>query len=227
MTGIDLASVERLRAATDLAITVAGGITTIEEICTLSRLGLDVQLGMSLYTGRISLAQAFIEALNWKSDLLPTITQNKAGQVLMLGYSNRASLERTFLTNSMHYYSRSRGRLWMKGETSGHVQTVIRLRADCDRDTVLATVDARGPACHLGTDSCFGDLTFTLTGLRDQIQTASRREPATGAESTRDEIVKDAADCLETMAVRLVDRGVTFEQVLRELKSRYWRRRCS
>jgi phosphoribosyl-ATP pyrophosphohydrolase/phosphoribosyl-AMP cyclohydrolase len=225
MTGIDINLVRRLRAATDNQLTVAGGIATMDELRELSGLGLDVQLGMALYTGRIDLAQAFIETLNWRSELLPTITQNPAGQVLMLGYSNRASLGKTFATGAMHYYSRSRGRLWMKGETSGHTQTLIRLRADCDRDTILATAIQQGPACHLGTDSCFGDLDVNLAVLGSLVEASGHRRSTPGAAASGDELVHEAADLLEALAARLAEHGVSVEAVLQELKSRYWRRR--
>jgi phosphoribosyl-ATP pyrophosphohydrolase/phosphoribosyl-AMP cyclohydrolase len=79
------------------------------------------------------------------------------GQVLMVAAADREALERTVATGEMHYRSRSRG-LWHKGATSGHVQRVVQLLADCDGDAVLARVHPAGPACHTGAVTCFGDV---------------------------------------------------------------------
>ena len=76
-------------------------------------------------------------------------------QVLMVAYMNREAYEMTLATGRMTYYSRSRHALWIKGETSGHFQTVKELRIDCDNDTILALVDQTGAACHTGSRSCF------------------------------------------------------------------------
>lgn len=90
--------------------------------------------------------------------LVPVVTQDAAtGTVLMLAYMDREALERTLATGEMHYHSRRRG-LWHKGATSGNVQRVIALRADCDRDALLALVAPAGPACHTGETSCFAPL---------------------------------------------------------------------
>jgi phosphoribosyl-AMP cyclohydrolase / phosphoribosyl-ATP pyrophosphohydrolase len=88
--------------------------------------------------------------------LVPVVAQDAAsGEVLMLAWADREALERTRDTGDAHYYSRSRQALWRKGETSGHVQRVRAIRADCDRDAVLYLVDQTGPACHTGERSCF------------------------------------------------------------------------
>lgn len=91
-----------------------------------------------------------------KSPLIPAIVQEEStGQVLMLAYMNRESLEKTLETGETWFYSRSRGALWHKGETSGHRQKVQQLFYDCDEDTILALVEQTGPACHTGAHSCF------------------------------------------------------------------------
>jgi phosphoribosyl-AMP cyclohydrolase / phosphoribosyl-ATP pyrophosphohydrolase len=91
--------------------------------------------------------------------LIPVVTQEVSSQaVLMMAWANRDSLELTLRTGFMHYWSRSRGALWKKGETSGHLQAIVSLHADCDGDTVLARVRAEGPACHTGEETCFGGL---------------------------------------------------------------------
>jgi phosphoribosyl-ATP pyrophosphohydrolase/phosphoribosyl-AMP cyclohydrolase len=88
--------------------------------------------------------------------LVPCIVQDwDSGEVLMLAYMNADALARTQETGEMHFFSRSRNELWHKGETSGNVQRVRALRYDCDGDTLLALVDAAGPACHTGERTCF------------------------------------------------------------------------
>lgn len=91
-----------------------------------------------------------------KGELLPAIVQEAAtGQVLMLAYMNRESLQKTLETGYTWFYSRSRQTLWNKGATSGHLQRVLSICGDCDDDTLLLTVEQTGPACHTGAHSCF------------------------------------------------------------------------
>ncbi len=94
--------------------------------------------------------------------LIPAIAQDAAtGEVLMLAWMNAAAVARTLETGRVTYWSRSRQAFWVKGETSGHVQRLVELRVDCDRDCLLALVDQEGPACHTNRRSCF------YTALRD------------------------------------------------------------
>jgi phosphoribosyl-AMP cyclohydrolase len=96
------------------------------------------------------------ESLFLKSDLLPAIVQEAStGEVLMLAYMNKESLARTLDSGYTWFFSRSRGKLWNKGETSGHVQRVLSVTADCDCDTLLVKVEQTGAACHTGSHSCF------------------------------------------------------------------------
>jgi phosphoribosyl-AMP cyclohydrolase len=91
-----------------------------------------------------------------EAGLVPVVAQSRAtGQVLMLAWANREALEATQATGYAHYWSRSRGSLWKKGDTSGHLQNVVALHLDCDNDAVLYVVDQTGPACHTGEVSCF------------------------------------------------------------------------
>ena len=88
--------------------------------------------------------------------LLPVITtERKSGNVLMLAYVNLEALNRTLNTGFAHYWSRSRSKLWKKGEESGHVQRIQEIRVDCDGDTLIYVVDQTGPACHTGEETCF------------------------------------------------------------------------
>jgi phosphoribosyl-AMP cyclohydrolase len=88
--------------------------------------------------------------------LIPAILQDHAtGEVLMFAFMNRVSVEKTIETGLCHYYSRSRQKLWLKGETSGHLQKVISVATDCDKDVLLIKIDQTGVACHDGYRSCF------------------------------------------------------------------------
>lgn len=88
--------------------------------------------------------------------LLPAIAQqHDSGKVLMLAWMNREAIEETLATGRVCYWSRSRSKLWRKGESSGQVQDLVEMRLDCDGDTLLLLVDQTGPACHTGRESCF------------------------------------------------------------------------
>ena len=96
-----------------------------------------------------------------EAGLLPAVAQDAAtGEVLMLAWMNAEAVARTLETGRVTYWSRSRQALWVKGETSGHVQTLVEMRIDCDRDALLVLVDQVGPACHTNRRSCF------YTGVR-------------------------------------------------------------
>ncbi len=99
----------------------------------------------------------FLDQLKWNADgLIPAIVQeHRTGRVLMMAWMNKASLEKTMETRRTWFWSRSRNKYWMKGESSGHVQVVRDLAFDCDGDTLLIQVEQTGAACHEGYQSCF------------------------------------------------------------------------
>jgi phosphoribosyl-ATP pyrophosphohydrolase/phosphoribosyl-AMP cyclohydrolase len=110
---------------------------------------------------------AEIAAIDWaKGDgLVPAIVQHAdTGAVLMLGYMNVEALEHSLASRRVTFFSRSRQRLWVKGETSGHFIALERVAADCDRDTLLVTGRPEGPVCHTGTATCFADDTVPGVG---------------------------------------------------------------
>ncbi len=247
MTGIDMGLVERLRASVKCRLVVAGGVSTLEEIVALERLGCDVQLGMALYTGKIALKDAFIECLDWKKvELVTVVAQAETGEVLMVGYANREAFEKTFSGGKLTFWSRSRNVLWTKGETSGNTLDVVRLRVDCDRDTVLATVRPNGPACHTGAWTCFqttadrpysldylqsviadrfanpkpGSYTATLTPERVREKIEEEAEELVEADG-KDEVVWEVADLLYFMNVLMHREGVSWKDVRDELDRRH------
>ncbi|MCL2472246.1 MAG: phosphoribosyl-ATP diphosphatase [Treponema sp.] len=250
MTGIDIAQVKKLREAVSCSITAAGGVSMLGEIEMLAGMGCDVQLGMALYTGKISLASAFVQSLNWAKGvqgdhpLLPMIAQSEDGQVLMTGFTDRDALYETFIRGKLCFHSRSRDRLWMKGEKSGNVLRLVRLRADCDRDTILAVVKPAGPVCHTGAWSCFstgrrftweylqsviaerfrnpvpGSYTATLDAelVREKLMEEAKELCAAG---THEELIWEAADLIYFATALITRADVSVEEILTELERRH------
>ncbi|NND09191.1 MAG: bifunctional phosphoribosyl-AMP cyclohydrolase/phosphoribosyl-ATP diphosphatase HisIE [Saprospiraceae bacterium] len=98
--------------------------------------------------------------------IIPAIVQDaRSGQVIMLGFMNEESLKHTLISNKVTFFSRSKQRLWTKGETSGHYLNLREVKVDCDKDTLLILADPAGPACHLLTDTCFGNEKYGLSFL--------------------------------------------------------------
>lgn len=156
MEGMDKEVVAALRDKLSRPLTVAGGIADTEEVLSLADAGVDIQVGMALYTGKIDLNKAFIGSLKFDDKgLIPTVVQNQFGDVLMVAYSNRESLQKALTEGEGIYFSRSRQSIWKKGETSGNTQRLISCRADCDRDSIVFRVEQSGAACHNGSYTCF------------------------------------------------------------------------
>jgi len=130
-----------------------------------------------------------------ENGLVPCVVQDaRTGEVLTLAYMNEEALERTRTTGETHFWSRSRNELWHKGETSGNVQKVRRLRYDCDADALVALVDPAGPACHTGERSCFyrGDMEpSTGEALATLERTISERKASPKPKSYTAELLSD------------------------------------
>ncbi|MDR1363293.1 MAG: bifunctional phosphoribosyl-AMP cyclohydrolase/phosphoribosyl-ATP diphosphatase HisIE [Spirochaetaceae bacterium] len=247
MGGADIDAVKKLRGAVSCSLTVAGGISTLDEVETISALGCDVQLGMALYTGKIKLADAFSVSLNWNKavdGLLPVIAQSYDGQVLMTGFTDKEALLETFKRGNVCFHSRTRNCLWMKGENSGNTMKLLRLRADCDRDALLAVVVPSGPVCHTGAWSCFEtERRFTLQYLQEIIDERLRSAPAGSytasltdelvrrkimeeayevcTAKTHDEFAWEAADLIYHTLVLLSKENMHIDEVLTELDRRH------
>ncbi len=161
MQGTALERVRELVAAAGRCkLTIAGGVTTAAEIAELDRLGVDAQVGMALYTGRIDLGDAFAAPLtsDRPDGLWATVVVDEHGRALGQCWSNPESLREAMRTRTGVYWSRTRG-LWRKGESSGATQRLLAVDADCDRDALRFTVEQHGPGfCHEGTASCWGEL---------------------------------------------------------------------
>lgn len=245
--GTDLELAKKVvEAAGDARVTWAGGITTAAEIAALDALGADAQVGMALYTGRLPLHEAFLAPVTSDRDdgLIPTVVADRAGHGLGLVYSSAESVRHALEAGVGAYHSRSRGGLWVKGETSGATQRLVRIDVDCDRDALRFVVEQAGSGfCHLGTEGCFGDLDglpaleSTLIGRRESAPTGSYtkrllddpellasklREEAEelAAADDADHVVEEAADLLYFALVKLVSRGRGLDDVARVLDRR-------
>ncbi len=129
-----------------------------------------------------------IDALAWdkQQGLLPAIVQDAGNhRVLMLGYMDRAALDATLATGRVTFYSRSKQRLWMKGESTGNVLALVSLEADCDADTLLVQARPAGPTCHLGRPSCFPEAPGAFLPQLDALVARRERERPEGSYSTR------------------------------------------
>ena len=247
MQGTNMDYVKQLRDAVHCRVVAAGGISSVEEIAQLEKMHCDVQLGMALYTNKVNLTDAFIACLDFeKSPLIPVIAQSMNGDVLMQGYANADAFHKTFEGKKLTFWSRSRNELWTKGETSGNFLEVVRLRADCDRDCVLATVLPTGPSCHTGSWTCFstdpqeksnmgrlynviadrfanprpGSYTATLDSKRVREKVEEEAEELCEAE-TKEDVIWEAADLIYFVNVLMYKEGVTWKDVYDELDKRH------
>ena len=121
-----------------------------------------------------------------KDNLVPAIIQDvRTREVLMLGYMNHDALEKTMTSGKVTFFSRTKNRLWTKGEESGNFLIVEEIKEDCDRDTLLIRVTPKGPVCHLGTDTCWGEANESDYGFLSDLEEIirSRQESARGEES--------------------------------------------
>lgn len=145
---------------------------------------------MNFQARNFQAASIDLDAPDWdKSDgLLPAIVQHpRDGRVLMLGYMNRAALEATLARGKVTFFSRSKQRLWTKGETSGHSLTLQAIHLDCDSDTLLVMAQPRGPTCHTGSATCFGDNAappLAFLGQLDALVESRERQRPDGSYTT-------------------------------------------
>jgi phosphoribosyl-AMP cyclohydrolase / phosphoribosyl-ATP pyrophosphohydrolase len=244
-TNLELAKAVVAAAGKDCRVTIAGGVTTAEEIRALDQIGADAQVGMALYTGRLDLADAIMAPLvtDRPDRLYPTVVVDERGVCLGLVYSSQHSIREAVRRRMGIYQSRSRG-LWVKGETSGAVQELLRVDLDCDRDSPRFVVRQHGPGfCHQGTRTCWGEdaglgrLARTLAERRERapsgsytvkllaapdLLAAKLREEADelGRAETREQVIWEAADLIYFTVARLAREGIDFAEVEAHLDGR-------
>lgn len=195
-----------------------------------------------------------ITQLDWdKQDgLIPAVVQNHlSGKVLMLGYMNKAALEKTLSSKQVTFFSRSKQRLWTKGESSGHTLELIAIDKDCDNDSLLVQVLPSGPTCHLGTESCWtdGENHSFIDNLSQLIAARKGQDPKSSytaylfergtkriaqkvgeegletalAAATNDkpELIDEASDLLYHLLVLLEDQDLSLSDITQNLMARH------
>lgn len=244
--GVDMQMVSPLLEAAGTArVTIAGGVTTAADVAALDAAGADAQVGMALYTGRLDLAEAFAAPLH--SDrpdgLWPTVVVDEHGRALGLAWSDLESLREAIERGRGVYRSRKRG-MWVKGETSGDHQDLLRVDVDCDRDALRFTVRQHGRGfCHLQTRTCWGEArgldalarllasratdapagSYTRRLLEDASLLGSKLMEEAGelaSASGADAVAHEAADVLYFTLVAMARAGVDLSAVENELARR-------
>ncbi|MBS0456294.1 MAG: bifunctional phosphoribosyl-AMP cyclohydrolase/phosphoribosyl-ATP diphosphatase HisIE [Proteobacteria bacterium] len=192
-------------------------------------------------------------ALDWdkQGGLLPAIVQDATNRrVLMLGYMNRQALATTLDSGRVTFYSRSKQRLWTKGESSGHFLQLVAITADCDADTLLVQAIPRGPTCHRGTPSCFDDAPADFLAELDTLIAQRHAQRPQGSYTTKlfdagvrriaqkvgeegvetalaavaqgdDELAGESADLIYHLLVLLRARGLGWDDVVAKLRERH------
>lgn len=176
-TNIELVE-ELVAAAGNARVTIAGGVSTSEDIARLDSLGADAQVGMALYTNRMHLGDAISAPLHSEREdgLFPTMVCDERGVALGLCWSSRESIRKAVETKKGVYHSRRRG-LWVKGESSGAVQELKAIHLDCDRDALRFTVRQHGTGfCHRDTYTCFAEARG-LTALQNTLAIRKTNAP--------------------------------------------------
>lgn len=245
MSGTDMKLArEVVEAAGDARVTIAGGVTALAEIAKLDRMGADAQIGMALYSGRMDLADGITApiASDRPDGLWPTVIVEEGGRALGFAYSDGESVREAVRLRRGVYKSRTRG-LWVKGESSGNVQELVRIDLDCDRDTLRFVVRQSGEGfCHLGTQSCwgrdeglqelfrrlvsrvkeapYGSYTKRLIDDPELLASKLREEAGELAKAKDEEVVHEAADLIYFALVAMVRAGVDLADVERELDRR-------
>lgn len=182
--------------------------------------------------------------------LVPAIIQDaETLQVLMLGFMDKEALEKTLTEGKITFFSRSKNRLWQKGETSGNFLKVIEIKADCDNDSLLILAKPEGPTCHTGTESCFGKLKFDLMQLFKLIKERKEKMPENSYTSSlfndgldkiiakieeeaeevvraaksegKQRLIEESCDLLYHLFVLLNNEDVTIADIQKELKNRH------
>jgi phosphoribosyl-AMP cyclohydrolase / phosphoribosyl-ATP pyrophosphohydrolase len=193
------------------------------------------------------------EKIDWEKvqGLLPVIVQETiTGLVLMLGYMNQEALVKTMQTDKVWFYSRTKERLWMKGEMSGNILQVLTMTLDCDKDTLLVEVFPKGKTCHLGNKTCFGgtpkknvieELFSTIVSRKQSLPQKSYTQSLFSAgldkislkvaeesleviqaaqKQTQERLIEESVDLLYHLFVLLVEKNVNLQQIEAEIEKR-------
>jgi len=240
MGGLPWETIAALKRETgDAQLVIAGGARSAQDIARADDLGVDVQVGMALYTGALDLGDGLVAPMRprKKDALYPTVVCDEQGVALGLAWSNRESVREAVRTGKGVYWSRSRSALWRKGEMSGDTQRLLRVDLDCDRDALRFVVEQAGAGfCHTGSRACFGE-DWGLGRLSRRLSARMRSAPegsytaalAQNPDLLRDKLLEEAeelasaqmphdiaweaADVLYFTCVALAARGVPLAAV--------------
>jgi len=250
LQGVDMGAIAELAEVVgkEHRLTVAGGVTTVEDVAKIDALGVDAQVGMALYTNIMDIGSAI--ACTLKSDrpdgLYPTVVTDEAGKCLGLVYSSKESVVESVRTLTGVYYSRSRKEIWHKGKTSGDTQKLKKIEVDCDRDALRFVVEQGGAGsfCHLKQRSCFYAADTGLTGLMNTLESRKTTAPEgsytkklfedsallkaklveeayeLADAKTKQEVTGEAADVIYFALVAAAKAGVTISDIEKELDLR-------
>ena len=247
--GIDKVRIQEILDTARVQVTIAGGITDLDDIKWFSKRGANGQIGMSIYTGKLTLDDCFLAQVDFeKMPMIPTIAQDyDTGKILMMAYSNEESLRSALTNRRGTYWSRSRDELWEKGLTSGHTQELMAVDVDCDGDTIIFQVRQSGNACHFDRYSCFVRQypEFNLHTLNSLLEKRKNLRPEGSfttklfdsaefrAEKIREEAEEliealdyedvrwEAADLIFFALVDALAKGVSITQIEQELGGRF------
>jgi len=246
MIGINFDRVKHLQEiAGATKLTVAGGVSTADEIRQLDQMGVDVQVGMALYTNKLNFADAIIAPMKQSGEnpQWPTVVVDEYGFTLGLAWSDIQSVREAVEKQVGVYHSRHRG-LWIKGKTSGNIQKLLRIELDCDRDTLRFVVKQYGNGfCHTGKRTCWGEdwglprlerrlqllqncapeqsITYRLLNDPELLREKILEEANELVEAENQQhIIHEAADVLYFTLVYLIKSGCTLYDVARELDRR-------
>jgi phosphoribosyl-AMP cyclohydrolase / phosphoribosyl-ATP pyrophosphohydrolase len=216
LQGIDRERISEVIKISSKPVTIAGGISTLDDIQWFTKRGANGQIGMSIYTGQLNLLDCFTCQIDFeKAPLVPTIVQDvDTNKVLMMAYSSKESIELALKQKKGIFWSRSRNEIWQKGKTSGNQQTLVQADIDCDGDTLLFRVkqnntisNATANACHFDRYSCFASQNpnFDLNRLTELLESRKAKLPE---KSFTTELFKSAdfrAEKIKEEALELIE----------------------
>ena len=251
MGGIDKDRIRQVIDKSPVPVTVAGGISSYLDLQWINNLGANSQIGMAIYSGKMSLDKALMSLIDFeKAPLVPTVVQDDdTYKVLMLAYSSQESLQTALSQKTGTYYSRSRNEIWTKGLSSGNTQELINVDVDCDGDTLLFKVRQKNNDCHFDRYSCFASqrkeysldyldeifkqrindaetsekLSFSQKLLTDfELQQEKLREECQELIEAADHnhVRWEAADLMFFTLAMAKSKGVSFKEILNDLRSR-------
>ncbi|MEA2070618.1 MAG: phosphoribosyl-ATP diphosphatase [Asgard group archaeon] len=240
---VKLVSFLQKKLGTNILVKIPGKKITELKSILKDNIGIIIEKDVTLNLKK--LYSYFLDLLrfNKKTGLIPVIAREN-DEILMVAYANYRTLTQSLFSQKMTYFSRSRNKIWIKGKTSGNTQKILKVRYDCDKDTILADIKQKGVACHLGQYSCFGEQKFTLNELyqllKERIQSNNLQSYTKQLslnekqllEKIREEslevinyqsnenLIWEISDLTYFILVLMAKKGITLENIRNELRRR-------